>query len=73
MIYLFTGTPGSGKSLDVARVIKNKLRAKQPVICNFPVNERYVKILIVFILKKMMNLQLIILLNLHVIISLENV
>lgn len=43
MIYLFTGTPGSGKSLDVARVIKNKLRAKQPVICNFPVNERYVK------------------------------
>ena len=43
MIYLFTGTPGSGKSLDVARVIKNKLRVKQPVICNFPINKKFVK------------------------------
>lgn len=35
MIYLFTGTPGSGKSLHMARIIRNRLRAGKPVIANF--------------------------------------
>lgn len=38
MIYLFSGTPGSGKSLDMARCILNDLRFNRPVICNFPIN-----------------------------------
>lgn len=37
MIYLFSGTPGSGKSLDMARCILNDLRFNRPVICNFPI------------------------------------
>ena len=43
MIYLYTGTPGSGKSLDAARMIRNQLALKHPVICNFPINEECVK------------------------------
>lgn len=39
MIYLFSGTPGSGKSLHTARAIKIALRMKEPVICNFPIKE----------------------------------
>lgn len=35
MIYFFSGTPGSGKSLDMARCIYNDLRFNRPVICNF--------------------------------------
>ena len=35
MIYLFTGTPGSGKSLHMARIIRNRLQAGKPVIANF--------------------------------------
>ena len=38
MIYLYTGTPGSGKSLDLARVIINNIRGDSPVICNFNIN-----------------------------------
>lgn len=38
MIYLYTGTPGSGKSLNTARVIKTQLALKRPVICNFPIS-----------------------------------
>lgn len=38
MIYLFTGTPGSGKSLDMARCIINDLRFSRPCICNFPIS-----------------------------------
>lgn len=38
MIYLFTGTPGSGKSLDMARCILNDVKFNRPVICNFPIN-----------------------------------
>lgn len=38
MIYLYSGTPGSGKSLDVAADIMRKLRRGQNVICNFPIN-----------------------------------
>lgn len=45
MIYLYSGTPGSGKSLDMARSILNDLRFHRPVICNFPisVNEKKAK------------------------------
>lgn len=38
MIYLFSGTPGSGKSLDMARCILEDLKVNKPVICNFPIN-----------------------------------
>lgn len=38
MINLFTGTPGSGKSLDMARFIYSFNRQKKPVICNFEIN-----------------------------------
>ncbi|WP_312071167.1 zonular occludens toxin domain-containing protein [Anaerotignum propionicum] len=42
MIIFYSGTPGSGKSLHVARVITNRLRiAKKPVICSFKVNLEY--------------------------------
>ena len=37
MIYFFSGTPGSGKSLDMARCILNDVRFHRPVICNFDV------------------------------------
>lgn len=37
MIYLYSGTPGSGKSLDMARSILIDLKFKRPVICNFPI------------------------------------
>lgn len=41
MIYLFSGTPGSGKSLHTARLIRDHLRLKKlPVICNFAINEK---------------------------------
>lgn len=43
MIYLYSGTPGSGKSLHVATVIYNLLRLNRPVICNFPINVQLVK------------------------------
>lgn len=43
MIYLYTGTPGSGKSLDTARMIKGQLALKHPVICNFPINVKEVR------------------------------
>lgn len=40
MINLFTGTPGSGKSLDMARFIYSFNRQKKPVICNFEINTK---------------------------------
>jgi len=43
MIYLYTGTPGSGKSLHVARVIYYRLFRSCPVIANIPINLEYVK------------------------------
>lgn len=39
MIYLYSGTPGSGKSLHSASVIKMNLKMNRPVICNFPIVE----------------------------------
>ena len=43
MIDLYSGTPGSGKSLHTARIIQNRLKAGWPVITNFPINVDYVK------------------------------
>lgn len=41
MIYFYSGTPGSGKSLHCAKDIYNKLFIKkQNVIANFPINEK---------------------------------
>lgn len=38
MIYLFTGTPGSGKSLHMARIISKRLKSGLPTIGNFVIN-----------------------------------
>lgn len=38
MISLYSGTPGSGKSLHVAEKIYYRLRLGKPVICNFDIN-----------------------------------
>ena len=38
MIYLYSGTPGSGKSLHVASIIWTKLRHGRAIIANFPVD-----------------------------------
>ena len=39
MIYFYSGTPGSGKSLHVAKDIYNRLfKRKKPVIANFDIN-----------------------------------
>lgn len=39
MIHLYTGTPGSGKSLHTARLIHDTLKLKKkPVIANFDIN-----------------------------------
>lgn len=43
MIYLYSGTPGSGKSLHCARTIYYKLMQNKPVICNFEINTNKVK------------------------------
>lgn len=45
MIYLFSGTPGSGKSLHAARDIYNRLCSRKypNCICNFPVNLKAIK------------------------------
>ncbi|HAT4094501.1 TPA: DUF2075 domain-containing protein [Clostridium perfringens] len=43
MIWLYTGTPGSGKSLHVSKKILEYLQIeKKNVIANFPVNEKVV-------------------------------
>lgn len=43
MIYLYSGTPGSGKSLHTARVIHQSLRVGIPVIANFEINTEKIK------------------------------
>lgn len=43
MIYLYSGTPGSGKSLHTAKIILDDLRRGVPVICNFEINKGLVK------------------------------
>lgn len=42
MIYLYSGTPGSGKSLHIAKDVLNKLRFGGNVIATFEVNEKVV-------------------------------
>lgn len=42
MISLYSGTPGSGKSLHTAERIYYALRLKRPVIANFDVNTQFV-------------------------------
>lgn len=43
MIFLYSGTPGSGKSLHAAQTIYFRLLRKKPVIANFDINPEYVK------------------------------
>lgn len=44
MIYLYSGTPGSGKSMHAAMDIINRLNyQKRPVIANFEINDKVVK------------------------------
>jgi zona occludens toxin (predicted ATPase) len=38
-IYLYSGTPGSGKSLHATMRIKDSLDFKKPVIANYPLND----------------------------------
>lgn len=45
MITLYTGTPGSGKSLHAAKLVLNRIKKKSKkklVITNFPINEKLV-------------------------------
>lgn len=44
MIVLYSGTPGSGKSLDTARTIYNWSSRGAPIICNFSINEAHIKV-----------------------------
>lgn len=43
MIYLYSGTPGAGKSLHVAKVITEHIRRGRPVIANFPIDYAMIK------------------------------
>lgn len=43
MIYFYSGTPGSGKSLHVAQDIYNYLRRGKNVIANFDINESAIR------------------------------
>lgn len=43
MIYLFSGTPGSGKSLHQASEIITFFKRGRPVIANYEVNQDYIK------------------------------
>lgn len=43
MIYLYSGTPGSGKSLHTAKIILDDLKRGYPVIANFEINKSLVK------------------------------
>ena len=44
MIYLYSGTPGSGKSLNTARQIYDALKnTRKLVITNFPINSSYIR------------------------------
>lgn len=45
MISLYTGTPGSGKSLDLARIIMLKLKMGINVIGTMYINKDMVKML----------------------------
>lgn len=38
MVDLYSGTPGSGKSLHCAKVVYTHLKLNRPIICNFQIN-----------------------------------
>lgn len=42
MISLYSGTPGSGKSLHIAQRIYHGLKIKRKTVCNFEINLKYV-------------------------------
>ena len=42
MIFLYSGTPGSGKSLHAAQIIFNGLKHKRPIICNFDIAQNVI-------------------------------
>ena len=44
MITLYSGTPGSGKSLHLAEKLYYRIRSGRPTICNFDVHVNYKKI-----------------------------
>lgn len=43
MITVYTGTPGSGKSFHACKDIVRRLKKGGGLICNFPINENFVK------------------------------
>lgn len=43
MIFLYSGTPGSGKSLHTARIVYQQLKKGLPVIVNFDINLSVIK------------------------------
>lgn len=43
MISIYTGTPGSGKSFHACKDIVRRLKRGGGIICNFPINESFVK------------------------------
>ena len=43
MVFTYTGTPGSGKSLHCAEKILFYLKHGKHVICNFPINEDLIR------------------------------
>lgn len=43
MIYLFSGTPGSGKSLHTAEIISNTLSSGKPIIGNFEIDKKAIE------------------------------
>lgn len=44
MIYMYTGTPGSGKSLHTARdILINSKRKRNYILCNFEINKTMLK------------------------------
>ena len=43
MIYLYSGTPGSGKSYDAAELICKKYKQGKNIFCNFEIDEEYLK------------------------------
>ena len=43
MIYLYSGTPGSGKSYDAAELICRKYKQGKNIFCNFEIDVDYLK------------------------------
>lgn len=58
MIYLYSGTPGSGKSLNTARLLYNRIKWNKPVVANFFFNVDIIKSKKKGIFKEFDNLEL---------------